>query len=244
MSSKQTVLLSGNKKTLHREKNKTSSQAAHLTFLKSLKLGLIVLFWMLLSYMVFSALWGNTESTVGQRGNAVLFLINVFWYLFLFPLHSGGLLFDLPFSFFIRPGDVFYLFGAEIVLVSLIAYFSSLRKAVLKYAIAVLCAAGLFALIINLTTIRPCVTANQYCLWWRIYTPMLVGIYGTIFCTVYPAAAAVDDPRLRFKKNLLKGAGSIGLFILVYFISIYIPWEQNAKFARSYSLELMRSYQP
>lgn len=194
--------------------------------------------WFLLSYMVFSALWGNTESTIGQRGNTFLFLQNVASYLIFFPDHIGGLIFDLPFSFLARPEYIFYIFIAEIALGIFLFKSKQFQKIIIKFGLPLFAGLGLFALVINIATIKPCVTSNQHCLWWRIYTPNIIGLYGMALCFLYPLALL-----LKKKQTLLPGLACAIAFILIYFISIYIPWEMNAKFARGYSLELINSYQ-
>ena len=203
--------------------------------------------WLVFSYMVFSALWGNTESTVGQRGNIFLFLQNVASYLIFFPNHIGGLIFDLPFSFLMRPEYIFYIFIAEIALGIFLIKSKQFRNLVLRFGLPLFISLGLFALMVNILTIRPCVISNQHCFWWRIYTPNIIGLYGMALCCLFPVAKLLQYKPAGFfsslKQTLLPGLACGLTFILIYFISIYIPWELNARFARDYGLELMRSYQ-
>lgn len=200
---------------------------------------LLYLGWFVVGYATFSALWGNTESTIAQSTNPITFIQNVLLYLIMPHQHIGGLLFDLPFSLLPKPSIIIYAFFA-ITLIAIWLKRSPFGKhLILRYGILVGIVLAIAATIGNSATNQMCIESSTACLWLRLYTPISLGFYGIALTALLPLAVSANHPlriaRAHFSNRGIAGLVALTFFITSYFVAIYLPWKAREEYSRNYS---------
>lgn len=204
----------------------------------------LTLIWLVLAYVLFSALFANTESSIAQQtsmavgaphAGIVTFPSDVIGYVLTVNHHAGSLLFDVPFGLLPRP-EYFLLPLLAIVFFLLVPGIKGQRQ-LIKLIVGLGVFVSVVSLVGNTYYATRCITVNVGCLWPK-WTVIGLGLYWFFACTVVPVLVVRAQPskQRHFVRSLKPGFLLLVVFFSLWFISLYLPMLAKKQFAQRYAL--------